>query len=98
MSSKVLVIDVGGTNIKILASGQAEPRRLRSGPTMTAAAMADGVKKLAEGWAYVNNVNGKIEGTDKAEMRREQIMMDAEGGMFNSAAQVGKDTIYWNGL
>jgi polyphosphate glucokinase len=52
MSSKVLVIDVGGTNIKILASGQTEPRRLPSGPAMTAAAMAEGVRKLAEGWAY----------------------------------------------
>lgn len=52
MSSKVLVIDVGGTNIKILASGQTEPRRLPSGPAMTATAMAEGVKKLAEGWDY----------------------------------------------
>jgi polyphosphate glucokinase len=52
MSSKVLVIDVGGTNIKILVSGQTEPRRLPSGPAMTAAAMAEGVRKLAEGWEY----------------------------------------------
>ena len=29
---KVLVVDVGGTHVKLLATGQAEPRQLRSGP------------------------------------------------------------------
>ena len=32
---KVLVIDVGGTNVKLLATGQKEPRKYPSGPTMT---------------------------------------------------------------
>ena len=49
---KVLVVDVGGSNVKILASGQDEPRRFASGPEMTAAAMVAGVKKLARGWAF----------------------------------------------
>jgi polyphosphate glucokinase len=49
---KVLVIDVGGSHVKIRATGQAEERRFESGPQMTAKAMADGVKKLADGWAY----------------------------------------------
>ena len=49
---KVLVIDVGGTNVKILASGQTEPRRLPSGPTMNAAQMVEKVRTLAEGWAF----------------------------------------------
>ncbi len=31
----VLVVDVGGTNVKILATGQKESRRFPSGPTMT---------------------------------------------------------------
>ncbi len=31
----VLVVDVGGTNVKILATGQKEPRRFPSGPTLT---------------------------------------------------------------
>lgn len=52
MSRKVLVIDVGGTHVKILASGQTEPRRMASGPGMTPGAMVDGVKKLADGWDY----------------------------------------------
>ena len=48
----VLVCDVGGTHVKILATGQDQPRRFESGPTMTPDAMVAGVKKLAKGWSY----------------------------------------------
>ena len=49
---KVLVIDVGGTNVKILASDCEDPLRFPSGPKMTPAKMVAGVKKLASGWRY----------------------------------------------
>jgi polyphosphate glucokinase len=49
---KVLVIDVGGTHVKILATGQADKREFASGPAMTAEQMVSGVKKLADGWTY----------------------------------------------
>jgi len=48
----VLVVDVGGTNVKILATGQTELRKFPSGPTLTAKQMVAGVKKLARGWKY----------------------------------------------
>jgi polyphosphate glucokinase len=48
----VLVVDVGGHSVKILATGQTEPRKLPSGPTLTAEQMVAGVKKLAEDWNY----------------------------------------------
>jgi polyphosphate glucokinase len=48
----VLVVDIGGTNVKILATGQDKPRRFPSGPTLTAKEMVAGVKKLAQGWKY----------------------------------------------
>lgn len=48
----VLVIDIGGTSVKILASGQTEPRRFLSGPAMTPARMVSGIKELAADWAY----------------------------------------------
>jgi polyphosphate glucokinase len=48
----VLVIDVGGTNIKVLASGQDEPRRFPSGPKMTPKQMISGVKEIVTGWKY----------------------------------------------
>ncbi|MCE5317712.1 MAG: ROK family protein [Parachlamydia sp.] len=49
---KILVIDIGGNNVKILLSGEKEPRKFPSGPTMTPAQMVSGVKKLARGWKY----------------------------------------------
>jgi len=48
----VLVIDVGGTNVKILATGQSEPRKLPSGTTLTPTMMVDGVRKLAGDWKF----------------------------------------------
>ena len=49
---KVLVIDIGGTSVKILATGQDEPRQFASGPTLTPKQMVARVKKLARGWKY----------------------------------------------
>lgn len=49
---KVLVIDVGGTSVKILASGQAARRKFPSGPRLTPSEMVSRVKKLAHDWAY----------------------------------------------
>src|SRR5215470_7548187 len=48
----VLVVDVSGTTVRILATGQDEPRRFPSGLTLTAEQMVDGVKKLAGDWKY----------------------------------------------
>ena len=48
----VLVVDVGGTSVKILASGQQERRSFPSGPTLTPRRMVSGVKKLAAGWTH----------------------------------------------
>ncbi len=51
-SMKILVIDIGGNNVKMLASGQTEPRKFPSGPKLTPARMVAGVKKLAADWEY----------------------------------------------
>jgi polyphosphate glucokinase len=51
-SMDVLVIDVGGTHVKILATGQTEKREFDSGPKMTAQQMVAGVRKLAGDWSY----------------------------------------------
>lgn len=48
----ILVIDVGGTHIKILATGEKEKREIDSGPSITAKQMVSSVKKLASGWQY----------------------------------------------
>jgi len=48
----VLVVDVGGSNVKMLATGQDEARKFSSGPKMTARRMVSGVRKLAKDWKY----------------------------------------------
>jgi polyphosphate glucokinase len=50
--NRVLVVDVGGTSVKVLASGQKESRSFRSGPTLTPKRMVSRVKKLVADWAY----------------------------------------------
>ena len=49
---KVLVVDVGGTHVKILANGQSDRREFLSGPTLTPKRMVAGVKRLAGDWKY----------------------------------------------
>jgi len=49
---KVLVIDIGGTHVKVLATGRTEPRRFASGPKLTPEEMTVGVKKLAPRWKF----------------------------------------------
>ena len=48
----VLAIDVGGTHVKILATGQKDSRKFESGPTLTAKQMIERVKPLANDWKY----------------------------------------------
>jgi len=48
----ILTIDVGGTGVKVLATGQTEPRRFSSGPNMTPGLMVSEVKKITEDWKY----------------------------------------------
>ena len=48
----ILAIDIGGTHVKILATGQKEPRKFESGPTLTPKLMVAGVRKLARDWDF----------------------------------------------
>jgi polyphosphate glucokinase len=48
----VLVVDVGGTHVKILATGKKEKREFASGPRLTAPQMVLRVRKLAQDWKY----------------------------------------------
>jgi polyphosphate glucokinase len=49
---EILAIDVGGQHVKVLTSTQTEPRRMDSGPGLTAAAMVEGVNGLTSDWTY----------------------------------------------
>src|SRR3954447_1474532 len=45
---------------------------------------------------YVTNLNNLTEGTDDANAPLEDIILKAEGGLFNNAAQVWNHTFYWS--
>jgi polyphosphate glucokinase len=49
---KVLVVDIGGTHVKILATGHRKHREFASGPTLTPEQMVSRVKALARTWKY----------------------------------------------
>jgi polyphosphate glucokinase len=49
---KILVIDVGGTHVKVLASGQKTPIKIPSGPKMTARRMVKLVREATSKWRY----------------------------------------------
>lgn len=48
----VLTVDIGGTHVKVLATGQDREREFVSGPTLTPKRMVSGVRKLAADWKY----------------------------------------------
>ncbi len=54
--ARILVVDVGGTNVKVRASGhpsaEGEAVKIPSGPTLDPAAMVDAVRAATADWAY----------------------------------------------
>jgi len=49
---KVMAIDVGGTHVKVLLSGEGTPRKFESGPALTPSELVKGVKELTRDWKY----------------------------------------------
>lgn len=49
---KVLVVDVGGTHVKLLATGADESRQFDSGPKLAPKQMVHETKRIVEGWRY----------------------------------------------
>jgi polyphosphate glucokinase len=49
---KILVIDVGGSNVKLLATGRRTPIKVPSGPDLTPRQMVDEVREATAGWRY----------------------------------------------
>lgn len=48
----ILVIDVGGTNLKLIDSNRPEPLKIPSGTAMTAKRMVEEVKNATQEWGY----------------------------------------------
>jgi polyphosphate glucokinase len=52
MFMRVLVVDIGGTNVKCLATGEKAPRKFPSGEKLSPSKMVSDVKELAKDWKY----------------------------------------------
>jgi polyphosphate glucokinase len=52
MARRILVLDVGGTHVKVLVTGRRDPVKIDSGPTMTPRRMVRLVKQATRGWSY----------------------------------------------
>jgi polyphosphate glucokinase len=50
--AKILVIDIGGTHIKLLVTGRRIPLKLESGPNLTPTRMVAAVKEATAEWKY----------------------------------------------
>ncbi len=48
----MLAVDVGGSHVKALLSGETDRRRFDSGPDLTPQEMVEGVLSLADGWSF----------------------------------------------
>jgi len=48
----VLVIDIGGNSVKVIVTGETDPRKFPSGPQLTPRQMVSAVLKLTEDWKY----------------------------------------------
>jgi Fe-Mn family superoxide dismutase len=48
--------------------------------------------------AYVDNLNKLLDGKPEANKSLEDVIMSADGGVFNNAAQVWNHTFYWNSM
>ena len=51
MTKKILVVDIGGTNVKMMIS-RAERRKFPSGPKLTPKQLVAGIKEAASDWEY----------------------------------------------
>ena len=49
---RVLAVDVGGSHVKLLVQGEAEPRKFDSGPKLTPQKMVEGTLAAVEGWSW----------------------------------------------
>jgi polyphosphate glucokinase len=50
--SKILSIDIGGSKVKFLASGETEPRKVPSGKELSPSRMVEEVRRACRGWKY----------------------------------------------
>jgi polyphosphate glucokinase len=90
--SAVLVVDVGGSNVKVLATGEPARRRAPSGPRMTGKQMVATARKLAEGWEWEAVSLGVPAPVRSGQVVADPVNLGAGWAGFDFAAAFGKPT------
>jgi polyphosphate glucokinase len=88
----VLAVDVGGTHVKCLASGEREERVASSGPELTAAQMVEAVQELAAGWSFEVVSVGVPSPVHGGRVVAEPVNLGAGWTGFDYEAAFGKPT------
>lgn len=90
--SAVLVVDVGGSHVKVLATGEQESRRADSGPNLTAAQMVEAAKGLAADWSWENVSVGIPSPVHGGRVVAEPVNLGGGWAGFDYEAAFGKPT------
>ncbi len=90
--SAVLVVDVGGSHVKVLATGEQESRRADSGPNLTAAQMVEAAKGLAEDWSWESVSVGVPSPVHGGRVVAEPVNLGGGWAGFDYEAAFGKPT------
>jgi len=88
----VLSVDVGGSNVKALLSGETRRRRAASGPNMSAPEMVAVVRELAEGWEWDVVSVGIPAPVRDGKVAAEPVNMGKGWAGFDFEAAFGKPT------
>jgi len=92
----ILVIDVGGTNVKVKSSAAPDVRKVPSGPALTPALMADAVKTAAAGWSYDAVTIGFPAPVIQGLIAKEPVNLAAGWIGFDFEAALGKPVRFIN--
>jgi predicted NBD/HSP70 family sugar kinase len=92
MRKRILVIDVGGTHVKLHVSGQAETVKLPSGPSLTPALLVRAVRAAAaeRGWAFDAVSLGVPAPVVRGAIVREPANLGGGWTRFDFSAALGK--------
>ena len=88
----VLVVDVGGSHVKVRATGEPERRRCDSGAAMTAEEMVKSTLELADGWAYDKISVGVPAPVRRGEVVADPVNLGTGWAGYDYAAAFGKPT------
>jgi hypothetical protein len=87
---RVLVIDIGGSNVKLFATGHAGRVKIPSGPQLTPRQLVKGVKEATAGWRYDVITIGYPGAIVRGRISREPINLGPGWMGFNFARALGR--------